>query len=96
MVRRAILASMLGSGLEWFDFLAYAYFSKTIAQVFFPGANSFVSLMLTFAVGFVVRPPGGVLVGLYADRAGRRNALSLLIVCMAASTLLMGIAPGYA
>jgi MFS family permease len=99
MVRRAILASMVGSGLEWFDFLAYAYFSKTIASVFFPSANSFVSLMLTFAtfaVGFIVRPLGGVLFGLYADRAGRRNALSLLIVCMAASTLLMGLVPGYA
>jgi MFS family permease len=99
MVRRAVLSSMLGSGLEWFDFLAYAYFSKTIAAVFFPSANSFVSLMLTFAtfaVGFVVRPVGGVLFGLYADRAGRRNALSLLIVCMAASTLLMGVVPGYA
>lgn len=99
MVRRAVLSSMLGSGLEWFDFLAYAYFSKTISHVFFPSENSFVSLMLTFAtfaVGFVVRPIGGVLFGLYADRAGRRNALSLLIVCMAASTLLMGVVPGYA
>jgi MFS family permease len=99
MVRRAVLSSMLGSGLEWFDFLAYAYFSKTIAHVFFPSENSFLSLMLTFAtfaVGFFVRPIGGVLFGLYADRAGRRNALSLLIVCMAASTLLMGLVPGYA
>jgi len=99
MVRRAIFSSMLGSGLEWFDFLAYAYFSKTIAHVFFPTENSFVSLILTFAtfaVGFIVRPVGGVLFGLYADRAGRRNALALLVVCMAASTLLMGLLPGYA
>jgi MFS transporter, MHS family, proline/betaine transporter len=99
MVRRAIFASVLGNGLEWFDFLIYAYFSKIIAQVFFPGGNGLVSLLLalaTFAVGFVVRPLGGLLLGLYADRAGRRNALSLLIMSMAASTLLMGLTPGYA
>nr|WP_258002433.1 MFS transporter [Burkholderia sp. WAC0059] len=99
MVRRAIVASMLGNGLEWFDFLIYGYFSKIIAQVFFPANSGFVSIMLTFAtfaVGFVVRPLGGILLGIYADRAGRSRALSLLIVAMAASTLLMGLAPGYA
>jgi MHS family proline/betaine transporter-like MFS transporter len=99
MVRRAIFASVIGNGLEWFDFLIYGYFSKFIAQVFFPTGNGFVSIMLTlatFAVGFVVRPVGGILLGIYADRAGRRQALSLLIVSMAASTLLMGLAPGYA
>jgi MFS family permease len=99
MVRRAILASVLGSGLEWFDFLIYGYFSKIIAQVFFPADNNFVSITLTlatFALGFFVRPLGGVLFGIYADRLGRQRALSLLIIAMAASTLLMGLAPGYA
>ena len=99
MVRRAIFASVLGNGLEWFDFLIYGYFSKIIAQVFFPGDNAFVSIALTlatFAVGFLVRPLGGILLGLYADRVGRRRALSLLIVSMAASTLLMGLTPSYA
>jgi MFS transporter, MHS family, proline/betaine transporter len=99
MVRRAIVASVLGNGLEWFDFLIYGYFSKIIAQVFFPAGNSFVSLVLalaTFAVGFVVRPLGGLLLGIYADRKGRRQALSLLMVSMAVSTLFMGLTPGYA
>ncbi|MFB9122210.1 MFS transporter, partial [Paraburkholderia dipogonis] len=99
MVRRAIFASVLGNDLEWFDFLIYGYFAKIIAQVFFPGGNGFVSIMLTlatFAVGFIVRPIGGILLGIYADRAGRRKALSLLIISMAASTLLMGLTPGYA
>jgi MFS transporter, MHS family, proline/betaine transporter len=99
MVRKAILASVIGNGLEWFDFLIYGYFAKIIAQVFFPGGSSFVSLMLTlatFAVGFVVRPVGGILFGVYADRRGRRQALSLLITSMAASTLLLGLTPGYA
>ena len=91
MVRRAIFASVLGNGLEWFDFLIYGYFAKIIAQVFFPGGSGFVSIMLTlatFAVGFIVRPIGGILFGIYADRAGRRTALSLLIISMAASHLL--------
>ena len=82
MVRRAIFASVLGNGLEWFDFLIYGYFAKIIALVFFPGGSGFVSIMLTlatFAVGFIVRPIGGILFGIYADRAGRRKALSLLV-----------------
>lgn len=99
MVRRAIVASVLGNGLEWFDFLIYGYFAKIIAQVFFPAGSGFVSIMLTlatFAIGFIVRPIGGILLGIYADRAGRRKALSLLIISMAASTLLMGLTPSYA
>ncbi|WP_133645924.1 MFS transporter [Paraburkholderia flava] len=99
MVRRAIFASVLGNGLEWFDFLIYGYFSKIIAQVFFPGDNAFLSIALTlatFAIGFFVRPLGGILLGVYADRVGRRRALALLIVSMAASTLLMGLTPSYA
>ncbi|HXZ07897.1 MAG TPA: MFS transporter [Paraburkholderia sp.] len=98
-IRRAIVASVIGNGLEWFDFLAYAYFAKTIARVFFPADNSFVSLTLTlatFAIGFLVRPIGGVLLGLYADRVGRPRALSLLLFMMAGSTLLVGLTPGYA
>ena len=47
MVRRAIVASVLGSGLEWFDFLVYGYFSKIIAQVFFPSDHAFVSIALS-------------------------------------------------
>lgn len=99
MVRRAIFSSVLGNGLEWFDFLIYAYFSKTIAQVFFPAGSGFLSIMLTlatFAIGFFVRPFGGILLGLYADRMGRSRALSLIIISMAVSTLLMGLTPGYA
>jgi len=98
-VRRAIVSSVIGSGLEWFDFLVYGYFSKIIAQVFFPADKPFIALVLTlsaFAVGFVVRPIGGILFGIYADHTGRRRALSLLIITMAASTLLMGLTPSYA
>jgi len=97
-IRRAVLASVIGNGLEWFDFLIYGYFAKIIAHVFFPVGNTALSTTLTlgtFAVGFIVRPLGGIAIGAYADRVGRRRTLSMLILLMAASTLLMGLTPGY-
>ena len=98
MRHRVVLASILGNGLEWFDFVAYGYFASIVADVFFP-AESNLSLLLTyatFAVGFVVRPIGGILIGAYADRYGRQRALSLLIVMMAFGTLTLGLTPSYA
>src|ERR1700685_3090987 len=98
MRRRVVFASILGNGLEWFDFVSYGYFASIIAKVFFP-ADSDLSLVLTyatFAVGFVVRPIGGIMLGAYADRFGRRRALSLLIVMMAFGTLTLGLTPSYA
>jgi MHS family proline/betaine transporter-like MFS transporter len=98
MRRRVVLASVLGNGLEWFDFVSYGYFASIIAKVFFP-AGSDLALMLTyatFAVGFVVRPIGGIVLGAYADRYGRRRALSLLILMMAFGTLTLGLTPAYA
>ena len=98
MRRRVVFASILGNGLEWFDFVSYGYFASIIAKVFFP-AGSDLSLMLTyatFAVGFVVRPIGGIVLGAYADRYGRRRALSLLIMMMAFGTLTLGLTPAYA
>src|SRR6201992_500996 len=98
MRRRVVLASILGNGLEWFDFVSYGYFASIIAKVFFP-ADSNLALMLTyatFAIGFVVRPVRGILLGAYADRYGRRQALSLLIVMMAFGTLTLGLTPSYA
>ncbi|MEI9983811.1 MAG: MFS transporter [Aliidongia sp.] len=98
-IRRAVLASVIGNGLEWFDFLIYAFFARTIANHFFPADTPTTSLLLsfaTFAVGFVVRPLGGVVLGIYADRVGRQKALSLLILMMAAGTLIVGLTPSYA
>src|SRR5215469_6624267 len=98
MRHRVVLASILGNGLEWFDFVAYGYFASIVADVFFP-AESNLSLLLTyatFAVGFVVRPIGGTLIGAYADRYGRQRALSLLIIMMAFGTLTLGLTPSYA
>src|ERR1700759_5080169 len=100
MRRRVVLASILGNGLEWFDFVSYGYFASIIAKVFFPaGTDHSMALMLTyatFAISFVVRPIGGIVLGAYADRYGRRRALSLLIVMMAVGTLTLRLTPSYA
>lgn len=98
-LRRAVIASVIGNGLEWFDFLIYGFFAAVIADVFFPARNPELSLILTFAtfgVGFVVRPFGGILIGIYADHAGRQKALSMLIAVMAIGTVMLGITPSYA
>jgi MFS family permease len=98
VIRRAVLASIIGNGLEWFDFLIYGFFATNIAHAFFPAERPTVSLLLTlatFAVGFIVRPLGGVLIGIYADHAGRKPALAMLILLMAAGTLLTGLTPSY-
>lgn len=98
-IRRAVLSSIIGNGFEWYDFLVYGFFTVIISRTFFPAEDELVSLLLasaTFAVSFLVRPVGGVLLGLYADRAGRKPALMLMIAMMATSTLLIGLTPSYA
>ncbi|HVE21212.1 MAG TPA: MFS transporter [Acidocella sp.] len=97
-LRKVVIASVIGNGLEWFDFVSYGYFATMISRAFFP-TSSFLSIMLTFAtfaIGFVVRPVGGIVLGAYADRHGRRRALSLLIGMMAFGTLTLGLTPSYA
>jgi MFS transporter, MHS family, proline/betaine transporter len=98
-VRRAILSSIIGNGFEWYDFLIYGFFTVTISKVFFPADDPLTSILLTtatFAISFLVRPFGGILLGLYADRVGRKPALMLMIAMMAGSTLLIGLTPSYA
>ncbi|BDD91315.1 MFS transporter [Pandoraea sp. NE5] len=96
MVRKVVIASVLGNAFEWFDFAIYGLFAVMIAKLFFPSGNEFASMLLTlatFGVGFAVRPLGGVLLGLYGDRVGRKKALSLTIVLMAVGTGMIGILP---
>src|SRR3546814_12874481 len=99
MIRRASVASVIGNALAWFDFAIYGLFAVVISKLFFPAHNDYSSLLLalaTFGVGFAVRPLGGVLLGLYGDRMGRKKALSLTILLMAAGTGLLGILTTYA
>lgn len=98
MRRKAIIATVLGNGFEWFDFMVYGFFAIIIGKLFFPTGDDLTSLMLsaaTFGVGFLVRPVGGVLIGIYSDRYGRKGALSLTIILMGAGTALIGLAPTY-
>ncbi|OAJ60438.1 MFS transporter [Paraburkholderia ginsengiterrae] len=95
---RAVVAAVIGNALEWYDFTVYGFLTVVIAQLFFPAGNDYVSLLLataTFGVAFIVRPIGGIVLGLYADRAGRKAALSLVIALMTLGMLLLAIAPPY-
>lgn len=96
--RRAIIATVIGNGLEWFDFTVYSFFAVIIAKLFFPTGNELTSVLLTvatFGVGFFMRPVGGIVLGVYADKVGRKAALSLTILLMAFGTALIGLAPTY-
>jgi MFS transporter, MHS family, proline/betaine transporter len=97
--RQAILATVIGSGLEWFDFSGYAFFAAIIGKLFFPAGNETTSLLLalaTFGVGFVMRPLGGIVFGIYADKVGRKRALSLVMLVMASGSAIIAFAPTYA
>jgi len=96
--RRAIIAATIGNGLEWFDFTVYSFFAVIIAKLFFPTGNDLTSFLLTvatFGVGFFMRPVGAIVLGVYADRVGRKAALTLTILLMALGTAIIGLAPTY-
>jgi MFS family permease len=97
--RWAIVATIAGNALEFYDFLAYTTFALYIGNAFFPARTEFERLLLslaTFGVGFFTRPLGGLLIGAFGDRAGRRPALMLTIGLMAVGTLAVAATPGYA
>jgi len=96
---RLIAACSLGNALEMYDFTVYSFFALLIGKLFFPSDSPFGSLLLavaTFGIGFVMRPLGGVIIGNYADRKGRKAALTLTIGLMVAGTLCIALAPTYA
>jgi MHS family proline/betaine transporter-like MFS transporter len=96
---RAIVATSIGNMLEWYDFTVYALFAGYLAGNFFPSDDKNTRLLKTFLVfglGFVVRPLGAVLIGNYGDRAGRKAALTLTILLMAAGTAIIALSPTYA
>ena len=96
--REAVIAGVIGNTLEWYDFAVYGYFVTTISKLFFPSSDPLASMLATYAVfgvGFVMRPVGAILFGIYGDRHGRRKALSAVIFLMALSTLAIGLLPTY-
>src|SRR5580700_1861891 len=96
---RTVIAATVGAVLEWFDLLVYAMFAVVLAKQFFPTTDPSVSLLLslgTFALAWLVRPIGAVVIGAYGDRAGRKPALVLSAGLMMGGTLLTGVLPSYA
>jgi MHS family alpha-ketoglutarate permease-like MFS transporter len=96
---RAILGGSAGNLVEWYDWFAYAAFSLYFAPVFFPGGDQTAQLLQTaavFAVGFFARPVGAWMLGVFADRAGRKSALSLAVAAMCLGSLIVALTPGYA
>src|SRR5258708_22661877 len=82
---RAVVAAVIGNALEWYDFVVFSFMTVVISKLFFPTTSDYSSILLTtatFGVAFVMRPIGGIVLGLYADRAGRKAALSLVIGLM--------------
>lgn len=97
--RRAVAAASVGNALEWYDFIIYALFAVYIAQNFFPGGDQTTELVkafIAFGLGFVIRPLGAVVIGAYADYAGRKAALTLTIMVMGLGTFVIAVAPTYA
>lgn len=97
--RRIVAAAVAGNLLEFFDFTVYSFFALTIAKLFFPATDPVVSALLSlsaFAIGFVARPVGGFVLGRYADRRGRRAALTLTIALMGLGSAIIGLAPTFA
>jgi MHS family proline/betaine transporter-like MFS transporter len=90
---------MIGNLLEWYDFAIYGYFAAAIGRHFFPHQDPVAQLLSAFgvfAVGYLMRPVGGALIGHIGDRFGRRAALTISVVAMAIPTFLIGLLPGYA
>jgi MFS family permease len=96
-LRIVIAASLLGTTVEWYDFFLYATAAGLVFnKVFFPDASSLVGTLLafaTFAVGFVMRPIGGLVFGHIGDRVGRKRSLALTMLIMGGATALIGALP---
>ncbi|MEP6633678.1 MAG: MFS transporter [Luteimonas sp.] len=96
---RSIFSGSIGNLVEWFDWYAYSAFAIYFAPHFFPKGDRNAQLLDTaavFAVGFLMRPIGGWLLGLYADRRGRKAALMASVLLMCAGSLMIALTPGYA
>jgi MHS family proline/betaine transporter-like MFS transporter len=96
---RAIVSIAIGNAFEWFDIAIYGFLAITMSKLFFPTGDDKVSLLLalgTFGLSFVIRPLGSIVLGSYADTAGRKRALTLSITMMMLGTLLIATTPTYA
>jgi MFS family permease len=93
------VAVVIGNWLEFYDFIVYTFFAVMIGDAFFPGESDIERLLgalATFGAGFLTRPIGAAVIGAYADRAGRRAALTLTLMLMALGSGLVALTPSYA
>lgn len=96
---KQLFGGAAGNLVEWFDWYAYSAFALYFAPAFFPKGDALAQLLNTaaiFAVGFLMRPIGGLILGIYADRAGRKAALTLSVAMMCTGSLIIAVAPTYA
>src|SRR5881396_2883451 len=96
---RIVVLASLGGALEFYDFVVFGIFAKDIADAIFPNPTPLVSMMLTFttfAVGYLARPIGGVVLSHFGDRYGRRRVFLVSIFIMSGATLGMGLIPPFA
>ena len=97
--KRHILAAVAGNALEFYDFTTYSFFAVQIGHALFPARSAFENLMLAlagFGAGFISRPLGGIVIGAYGDRAGRKPAMVLAFTIMGFGILGMALVPPYA
>ena len=96
---RAVVSASVGTTIEWYDFFLYGVAAATVfPQKFFPSSDPFIGTMLsftTFFVGFVTRPIGGAIFGHFGDKIGRKKLLVFTMIVMGASTMAVGLTPGY-
>ena len=93
-VTKLIVATSIGNALEWYDIAVYGYFAIYVSKAFFPNEDQTASLLLTlgtFGLSYLARPIGGVVLGAYADRYGRKASLMVSIVMMTFGTLAVGV-----
>jgi MFS transporter, MHS family, proline/betaine transporter len=96
---KMILIASLGGSLEFYDFVIYGFFAHYIAARFFPTKDSMVSMLLTFsvlAIGYIIRPLGGIVLSSLGDRIGRRPVFITSIVVVTCATICIGLLPDYA
>jgi MHS family proline/betaine transporter-like MFS transporter len=95
---RLVAAGVIGNVLEWYDFAIYGYFAISIGHTFFPQGDRVAQVLSAFgvfAVGYLMRPLGGMVTGVIGDRYGRRTAFTVSVTAMAVPTFLVGLLPGY-
>src|ERR1700692_733868 len=97
-ITKLIVATSIGNALEWYDITVYGYFAAYLSKAFFPNNDPTISILLTFGtfgLSYFIRPIGGVVLGAYADRHGRKASLIISIWLMTFGTLAIAFTPTY-